>query len=406
MLWARFFSENKFGSEAQATRLLKFVGARGVVFAPARFGVDEPPREAYDPEDLSAPARLLFGGAGRGAGNVRLKGAKHKFQAGFAWNESAVVKWDMELDEKFFEDEERVEEFTDFVAELCHEFPIRFGGAAPRDDWLAKNWQVERYPDGRETSRSLGLTLEGCLPGVYWMTIFGARAVAHFGRKKLERLPIHRVLDLSDGGLALVLRQHPFKPAQPARLRHDAQIIELLGREYFFNVKAPQKDCRPVPGITLPKPSEEEDDEENGAQLEAEFEGFERQTALNPEGQPAKHPREMAENIVVYFHGKVPEVFDSSRDSLQALDEYFAAHPQVVEYTREHLFKELIPALGSYLGAVLVKRLGGKWIKRQPILKSSVKVKTMELAPFWIAFHAVYGDAKLAEAFDSANKAS
>jgi hypothetical protein len=238
------------------------------------------------------------------------------------------------------------------------------------------------------------------------MTIFGERAVAHFGRRKLERLPVHRAIDLGDGGLALVLREHPFKPARPSRLRHDVHIAELLGREYFFDVKHPEKECRAVPGVTLPRPSEEaEDVTVDGASAEEAFEEFERQPVANPEGKPAKHPREMAENTVVYFHGKVEEVFDYSRESLEALDRYFAAHPQAKEYSREHLFKEFIPALGAYLGEVLVKRLGGKWVKRQPILKSSVKVKTMELAPFWIAFHVVYGDAKLAEAFDSAAKA-
>jgi hypothetical protein len=417
MLWAFFFSDYRFDDEAKATALLEYLEEAGGPFAPARYGEHEPARQPYTPEARAEAARLLAGHPRHLGGDLALRGARNLFRAAFRWYVHGPLIWDFEVDDSFFTDAARAEEFADFVGGLCRRFPVLFGGAAPEGDWMAKNWIVEYHPDGSlRRTKQVGLNIEGCLPGVYWLTVFGPALVEHFGRRNLERLPTHRVIDLGDAGLLLMLRALPSAPEPPTRLRHDQKIVGALGAEYFFDIGRREKKCRPIKGVTgRAEAGETQGEEPADAAPEAsgagsapdggagaDEDGFEQQVIVSPDGVPYRHPREMAEATVVYFHADIEGLNDYSEDSLRALDEYFAAHPQTAEYTREHLVNELTPALGAYFGEVLVKQLGGKWVRRKPLLKSVVKVRGREMHPFRAAYRAVFAGERLADVYDSA----
>ncbi len=92
---------------------------------------------------------------------------------------------------KFFRTKNSVEKFIQFVVAIARRVSVVYGWAAPQDDWKAKHWLIEGTSESK-----VGTTLEEGLPGVYWMTIFGPQLVQHFGRARLEGLPVSRVIDL------------------------------------------------------------------------------------------------------------------------------------------------------------------------------------------------------------------
>jgi hypothetical protein len=401
-------TRHRFDSPEKAAELFAFFNESGGVFKPARFGTTRSVRKPYDPADVSEPMALLSHPPDYKGGAVMLKGAKYRFLAWIISGMEEVNVWSMWLDAKFFARAGRVEEFTRFISALCERFPILFGSACTQEDWDAKHWV-----DTDSGLTKTGSTLNKCLPGVYWLTVLGRPLVEHFGREKIEGLPVHRVLDFGRrGGLGLVLRESPLQPEESERLSHDAEIARLLGEEYFFDPARPDRPCQPVPSVTEGGVEIDEDEDADESQSESapaatsasapQFttEELEDVTVLDATGDPVTDLKELAEMLVVFLQGEVNEAGDYSRAALEAIDEHFAKHPQRKEYKPEHLNKEFLPALGAYLGEVLVRNVKAKWVEREPLPKSTVKHGDTEVSPFEVAYRSVYEGAKLADAFD------
>lgn len=385
----------------KAVELLEFFNEQGGVFAPVRYGPREPLKKVFDPDDLGEPAQLLSRSPEHSAGSIWLKGAKHRSLAWIKWSAGDVSSWDMFLDDKFFARPAQTAQFIEFLAELCRRFPVLYGGAAPSEDWDAKHWKVERGPTGGEALRKMGLELDECLPGVYWATIFGAKCVKTLGRAKIEGLDAHRIVDLGPGGLLAVLREHPFKPERDERLRQDKMAMRALGERYFFSIDDPAKGCKAIPGVTRGKAkstTEEQPAQAGGGPItEQELEELD---VPDPDGGEYADPRDLTHALPVILHMDVKEVHDYTRESLGAIDAYFAQHPPRREYYDETLTRELIPAIGAYLGEVLVRREGAEWQVRQPMLKSVVAINGSEVNPFREAYRVVYKGASLEEIYD------
>lgn len=405
------YSDYQFNTGPKAAALFDLLKEAGENFAPVRYDVKEPVRKAFPADDPREPVKLLSGSPRHKAGGLLLRGARFGFEAHFKWSEGEVKAWRLSLGDDFFDVPARRDAFLDFVVRLCQKFPVLYGGGAPAEDWEAKHWLVTKS-NGGETRRKRGLDIEECLPGVYWLTVFGGPLVKFFGREKLEHLPAHRVLDLGRGGLALALREHPFEPRDASeRLAGDAEVVSRLGRQYYFDIENPQKGCEAIPGVTRGRAGAEEPGRAgppppatgrpDAAGAEAPDE-FLNQTLLSPDGEPYSDPSELSASFVTFIHTKVREVFQPTEAALAALDKYFAAHPQRREYSREHLLQEFVPALGGFLGEVLVKNLGGEWVAREPLPQSAVKIGGKEVSPFRAAYRVVFGDAKLVDEFREA----
>ncbi|HEX9988124.1 MAG TPA: hypothetical protein VGE45_06545 [Chloroflexia bacterium] len=407
------YTRHQFDTPQKAGEFFKFLNDIGGTFTPAYFDMQEPVKKRYTPDDLSEPIGLLSGQPEHDGGGLLLKGAKPKFLALVKWRRSEVASWHFYLSDDYFDNAKRREEFTRFVTQLCQAFSVLYGGGATQEDWDAKHWLKIQRPSGGYSRRKMGLEVDECLPGVYWLTLFGAPLVKHFGRKKLESLPTHQVLDFGDNGLGLILSETPSEPGLSERLQRDQEIISKLGSQYFFDMNNPQARCEAIPGVTHgkegsaestpPEPAKTtatEPPAEKGSKSILSLAEFKNQTVLSPDGDPVTKPAELAAQFVALMHMEVKEVFGQSRAALKALDKYFARHPQKEEYKPEHLLKEFIPALGGYLGEVLIKELGGKWQVKKPVLKSVVKLKGAEIAPFNIAYKVVFEDAKLSDALD------
>ena len=408
MLTVTLYTRHEFDSPEKAAELFSFFDEAGSPFKPARFDSREPVSRVYDPAELSEPAGLLSRPPNFKHGGIMLKGAKYRFLAWITWRAGDINQWYMWLGEKFFDRARGVEEFTGFIARFCERFPVLFGGSCPDEDWGAKHYHVIDGPGRGTTKFKIGEELDKCLPGVYWLTVLGPQLVEHFGRERIESLPVWRVLDLGAGGLGLVLRDSPYRPELSERLGHDAEIMRLLGEEYFFDVSQRKRPCKPIPSVTeggvrVMKVLEEM---EAAAESESEpgpkfgIEDLEEVTVLDATGDPITDPSDLAEMLVVFLQGEVDEAWKYSRAALEAIDAHFAAHPQTIEYKPEHLQQEFLPALGAYVGEVLVRNLKAKWVEREPLPRSTVKLGDAEVSPFEVAYRSVYEGARLSDVFD------
>src|SRR5215203_3191457 len=185
MLKITLFTKHRFETKKKAREFFAFLNKS--IFTPSRFGDYETAREKFDAKDLEFPVELLSGAPEYRSGEIFLKSEKPKSLMWIRWSVSGISEWYFEIDDKYFKKPEQVPAFIEFLAKLCETFPVVFGGAAPEEDWEAKHWLTEEDEEG-ETSQKLGLSLESCLPGIYWITIFGEELIKHFGKKKLEQL--------------------------------------------------------------------------------------------------------------------------------------------------------------------------------------------------------------------------
>jgi hypothetical protein len=246
----RLFTRHAFDGREKARELFSLLNEAPEPFRPARYDVGEPVRRAYNPDDLGEPFELLSGAPEHESGGLLLKGAKYQSLAHYSWVEGEVSSWDIYLGSSFFRQVARVESYLAFVGSLCRAFPVLYGAAADEEDWRAKHWLVTPLPGGGNTETQIRPDLRRCLPGVYWLTHFGPPLVEFFGRSRLARLPVHRVLDLGEAGMTLLLRPSPFQPDLDARLRGDREIIAALASQYFFDIADPTRSCEAIPGVT------------------------------------------------------------------------------------------------------------------------------------------------------------
>jgi hypothetical protein len=133
-------------------------------------------------------------------------------------------------------------------------------------------------------------------------------------------------------------------------------------------------------------------------------EAFEYLEVLTTECGRYTDPNYLAEMLRVYLHEEVQNLASYSRQALECLDLYFSQHAQATEYNTDHLMKEFIPALGAYLGQVVVEQLGGKWIVREPLMRSVVVVAERELRPFRHAYQCIYQGVSLTTFYEEAQR--
>jgi hypothetical protein len=242
MIWSKLYTRYEFNTERKAAELFEFLENSGGVFSPTRFGSGEPVRKRYVAGSREEVVNLLWGSPKYTHGAIFLKGVSHHALSVFRWVKSRVSTWELYLDDEFLRGPEKVQEFINLLTSICNKFPLIFGWAAPDEDWRAKHWQVEYDERGRSRgSRKLGTDLENGLPGVYWITIFGPHLTRCFGGTSIAKLPVHRVLQLHEAGTGIIVRESPYEPLLTERLEQDRRIMELLGAQYFFDIKDPAK---------------------------------------------------------------------------------------------------------------------------------------------------------------------
>jgi hypothetical protein len=89
-----------------------------------------------------------------------------------------------------------------------------------------------------------------------------------------------------------------------------------------------------------------------------------------------------AEHLVVILHTKAPSVFEETPESLTDADFYFWWEDFPKTRLREVIDEHVVPAIGAYLGQVLVHNLGGRWIPRKRLMETGVLVGDRVWLPF------------------------
>ncbi|QAT82399.1 hypothetical protein EJ065_0794 [Corallococcus coralloides] len=239
---------------------------------------------------------------------------------------------------------------------------------------------------------------------VCWLNVFGPKLVESVGRARMISTPAHLVEELPNGSVLLVLRptaadfaSDEARVAQArahAHLRPDLDFDTVLHR-----LKARSAALVPVephfhPDLApllsrLPDTFALSERQQKIAELNA-FRPPEPEEWL-PVALPSdvedpervrSHYDDLSEGLVAAMHTKVPSIMDATPESLTDLDFYFWRENFPERYTRELIDGHTAPALGAYLGDVLVRRLGGTWVPRQKLEESQVRVGQRVWLPF------------------------
>jgi hypothetical protein len=90
----------------------------------------------------------------------------------------------------------------------------------------------------------------------------------------------------------------------------------------------------------------------------------------------------LAESLVAILHSEVPSILQQTPESLTDADLDFWVWSFPERFEREHIDGRLVPAIGAYLGEVMVQHLGGQWIPRKKVEESQVRVGSRVWLPF------------------------
>ncbi|WP_408888229.1 hypothetical protein ACJ2CR_23940 [Myxococcus faecalis] len=239
---------------------------------------------------------------------------------------------------------------------------------------------------------------------VFWLNVFGPQLVESVGRERMLSTPAHLVEELPDGSVLLVLRptaaDFASDEARVAQARAHVHLRPDLDFDTVLRtLKARSAALAPV------EPHLHPDLAPLLSRLLDEFAISERQTKIaelnafqppepeewlptalspdveSPEPLLASYGA-LSESLVAALHTKVPSITKETVESLTDLDFYFWRESFPERYERQLIDGHTAPALGAYLAAVLVRRLGGTWLPRQKQEESQVRVGKRVWLPF------------------------
>ena len=301
----------------------------------------------------------------------------------------------------FFAEEERCRRFVELVRAWASRYTATHAVAHSVDDK-----ELAGFPAfGREKKvwyrDGFDKIYEVC-----WLNVFGPKLVQAVGRERMLSTPAHRVEELSNGSVLLVtwptaadFASDAARVAQArahAHLRPDLDSATLLRtlRERsatlapveprFPSDLAPllsrvvdrlpsHERQRGIAGFNAWRPPEPEEWLPADAAPPSDVADTER--ALAQYGLYAEH-------LVVMLHTEVPSVSKATPESLTDADFYFWKEDYPKTRLREVLDEHVVPAVGAWLGQVLVHHLGGQWIARKKLMETGVRVGHRVWLPF------------------------
>ncbi|WP_342379805.1 hypothetical protein NVS55_09775 [Myxococcus stipitatus] len=284
-----------------------------------------------------------------------------------------------------FSDAGRCGEFVDMVRAWASLFPVTDAAA----NSLAEDQLAEPAPMSE---------------GVSWLNVFGPRFVERVGLERVLSTPAHRVEQLPHGSVLLVLRPTAADSASDdARIAQARAQVHLRPELHFDTVlhalRARSAALAPVaprfPPDLAPLLSRLPDalpiserprriSELNAFRPPAPEEWLPAVLPLDVE-DPERIRRdygELSESLVAALHSHVPSLAEATPESLTDLDVYFWKENFPERYTRELIDEHTVPAVGAYLGLMLVRRLGGTWLPRKAMEESQVRIGERVWLPF------------------------
>ncbi|GHH04839.1 hypothetical protein GCM10012319_74370 [Comamonas sp. KCTC 72670] len=239
---------------------------------------------------------------------------------------------------------------------------------------------------------------------LFWLNVFGPKLVESVGRERMLSTPAHLVEELPNGSILLVLwptaAEFSSEEAREAQARAHVHLRPDLDFDTVLRTLK-QRSAALVPV----EPRFHPDVAPFLSRLPDEFAISERQrkiaefNAFRPpvpeEWLPVALPSDvtdpervlesygdLSEGLVGALHTKVPSIMDETVESLTDLDFFFWREDFPERYERQLIDGHTAPALGAYLGDVLVRRLGGTWVLRAKMEESQVRVGKRVWLPF------------------------
>ncbi|ATB35348.1 hypothetical protein CYFUS_000760 [Cystobacter fuscus] len=301
----------------------------------------------------------------------------------------------------FFSVEEHCRPFVEMVRAWASRYPVSYAVARSSDDGEVAG--APRFGRDMQTSIRDGFDK---IYEVSWLNVFGPKLVESVGRERMLSTPAWRVEELPNGSIFLVTRPTPADFASDearlaqarahVHLRPDLDFDTVLrGLRERSALLAPVEPRFPPDVEPFLSRVVERISSHVRSRKIAEFNAWRppepdewrpADSALPPDVEEVEraraHYRYLAEHLVALLHTKVPSVFDTTPESLSDVDYEFwhQEFPRVFE--REKLDTLAVPAIGAYLGEVLVRHLGGQWIPRQKLEEAQVRVGDRVWLPF------------------------
>lgn len=301
----------------------------------------------------------------------------------------------------FFADAERCRQFVDMVRAWASRYAVPHTSAhSVADDQLTGAPYF-----GRDVETSWRDKFDKVYE-VFWLNVFGPKLVETVGRERMLSTPAHRVEALPDGSILLVTwptaadfasdearvaqarahvhlrpeldfdtvlgtlreRSATLAPVEP---RYHPDVAQLLSR--VVDESAISKRQRTIARFNASPPPEPEEWLPANAPLPPDVEDAEQERA---------HYAYLAERLVALLHTDVPSVFEATPESLTDVDFHFWHQDFPERFERWKVDEHAVPAVGAYLGEVLVKNLGGRWLPRKKLEEAQVLVGERVWLPF------------------------
>ncbi|HZH12784.1 MAG TPA: hypothetical protein VE057_00330 [Archangium sp.] len=301
----------------------------------------------------------------------------------------------------FFAEAERCHRFVEMVRAWASHYPVMHAVAHSSDDMILAD--SPSFGRDKKTRRRDGFDK---VYEVFWLNVFSPKLVETVGRERMLSTPAHRVEELPNGSVLLVtwptVADFASKEARLAQARAHAHLrpdldfdtvlrtlhersamlapveprfhpdlAPLLSR--VVDSAASHERQRRIAEFNAWHPPEPEEWLPADSALPADVESVER--ALQQYGLYAEH-------LVGLLHSEVPSVFEATPESLSDADFYFWREEFPKSRLREAIDEHAVPAIGAYLGAVLVRNLGGRWIPRKRLEETQVLVGNRVWLPF------------------------
>ncbi|WNG32263.1 hypothetical protein F0U61_00545 [Archangium violaceum] len=293
----------------------------------------------------------------------------------------------------FFTEVERCRKFVDMVRTWASHHPITHAQANSLAEvqlsgapWFGRDMRTS-IRDGFDKIYELS-----------WLNVFGPKLVESVGRERMLSTPAHRVEELPNGSILLVTwptaADFACDEARVAQARahvhlrpdldFDTVLLSLRERSAALTPVAPRfhPDVAPLLSRVVDRTALGERQrkiaELNVWQPPEPEEWLPADSALPPDVENPERVRDyygyLSERLVALLHSKVPSVFKETPESLTDVDAHFWSEnfPEVFE--RQNIDEHAVPAVGAYLGEVLVRNLGGQWLPRKKLGEAQVLV--------------------------------
>jgi hypothetical protein len=293
----------------------------------------------------------------------------------------------------FFAEAERCRQFVEMLRAWASRYPVPHASAhSLADDQLSG---APYFGRDEKTARRDGFDK---IYEVSWLNVFGPKLVETVGRERMLSTPAHRVEELPNGSVLLVtwptaadFASDEARQAQArahVHLRPDLDLPTVLRtlRERSATLAPVEPrfppDLAPLLSRTLERVAIHERQrriaEYNAWQPPEPEEWLPADAALPPDVEDPERVLEQyglfSEHLVAMLHTEVPSVFKATPESLTDADFYFWREEFPKSRLREVLDEHVVPAVGAYLGEVLVRNLGGQWIPRKKLGEAQVRV--------------------------------